>query len=272
MADEQQIGNEVRHKWGMVIDTDRCTGCQACVVACQAENNIPLNEERHFIRHRAMEWIRVERYWEGEFPNVKARYLPVLCQHCENAPCEPVCPVYAIQHSSEGLNVQTYNRCVGTRYCGNNCPYNIRMFNWEPPQWPDSLHSQLNSDVTVRTQGLIEKCSFCVQRINRSKRDEVKNGKPMADGDLQPACAQACPTNAIIFGDWKDPKSRVNQLAPDARNEKRSTDSRTYRLIEHFGTEPSVAYLMRVDPNAPAPRERATASVQFDRMLPVISG
>jgi Fe-S-cluster-containing dehydrogenase component len=121
------------YKWGMVIDVDRCTGCQACVVACQAENNIPINEEQRFVEHRAKEWIRIERYWEGEFPNVKARFLPVLCQHCENAPCEPVCPVNAIQHNSDGLNVQVYNRCVGTRYCGNNCPYNVRFFNfWEP--------------------------------------------------------------------------------------------------------------------------------------------
>ena len=157
--------------WGMVIDLDRCTGCQACVVACQAENNVPINEEQRFLEHRAKEWIRIERYWEGQYPDVKARFLPVLCQHCQNAPCEPVCPVYAIQHSSDGLNVQVYNRCVGTRYCGNNCPWNVRFFNWWEPEWPEPLTSQLNPDVTVRSKGLIEKCTFCLQRINRLAAD-----------------------------------------------------------------------------------------------------
>lgn len=257
------------HKWGMVVDVDLCTGCQACVVACQAENNIALNLEHHFVRNRGKQWIRIERYWEGEFPDVKARFLPVLCQHCENAPCEPVCPVYAIQHNSEGLNVQTYNRCIGTRYCANNCPYNVRVFNWEPPQWPESLHAQLNPDVTVRTQGLIEKCTFCIQRINRAKRDEAKSGRPMADGDLQPACAQACPTSALIFGDWKDPNSRVSRLARGTRH---------YKLLEQLGTEPNVVYLKKVDPNAP---ERpagghalgpAPTQAQYDRLLPVVEG
>jgi molybdopterin-containing oxidoreductase family iron-sulfur binding subunit len=235
------------HKWGMAIDLDRCTGCQACVVACQAENNVPINEEVRFLEGRAKAWIRVERYWEGEFPNVKARFMPVLCQHCGNAPCEPVCPVYATYHTSEGLNAQVYNRCIGTRYCANNCPYNVRFFNWWEPQWPEPLTSQLNPDVTVRSKGLIEKCTFCVQRINRAKREAKAAGRALADGELQPACAQTCPTDALIFGDWNDPDSRLNQLKRNPRG---------YRLLEQLGTEPAVLYLKKVDPGASDAEER----------------
>ncbi|HEV2123271.1 MAG TPA: 4Fe-4S dicluster domain-containing protein [Chloroflexota bacterium] len=226
----------------MVIDIDRCTGCQACVVACKAENNIPINTEEDFLQRRAKEWIRIERYWEGEFPNVKARFLPVLCQQCGNAPCEPVCPVYATYHNPEGLNAQIYNRCVGTRFCANNCPYDVRFFNWKDPEWPDPLDLQLNPDVTVRSKGIMEKCTFCVQRISRTKRDvEGREGRPIRDGELQPACAQTCPTDAIIFGDWADPNSRISILANDRRN---------YELLGHLGTEPTVVYLKKVDPNA----------------------
>jgi molybdopterin-containing oxidoreductase family iron-sulfur binding subunit len=177
----------------------------------------------------------------GEFPNIKARFLPVLCQHCQNAPCEPVCPVYAIYHSSDGLNVQVYNRCVGTRYCGNNCQWNVRFFNFEEPEWAEPLNWQLNPDVTIRTKGLIEKCTFCLHRINRSKREEKRTGQAIRDGDLQPACAQACPTDALIFGDLNDANSRVSRL---------SHDQREYKLMENLGTEPVVIYLKRVDPNA----------------------
>jgi molybdopterin-containing oxidoreductase family iron-sulfur binding subunit len=224
----------------MVVDLDRCTGCQACVVACQAENNIPINTEADFVDHRAKEWIRIERYWEGEFPDVKARFLPVLCQHCENAPCEPVCPVYATMHSDDGLNVQVYNRCVGTRYCANNCPYNVRFFNWGDPAWPEPLTFQLNPDVTVRGRGVMEKCTFCIQRITRARRDARQAGRPLRDGELQPACAQACPTSTLIFGDRSDPTSRVSRLAQDPRR---------YTLLDHYGTEPAVTYLKKVDPN-----------------------
>lgn len=242
------MGNS--YKWGMVIDVDRCTGCQACVVACQAENNIPINEEQRFVEHRAKEWIRIERYWEGEFPNVTARFLPVLCQHCENAPCEPVCPVNAIQHNSDGLNVQVYNRCVGTRYCGNNCPYNVRYFNFWEPDWPEPLGSQLNPDVTVRGRGIMEKCTFCVQRINRVKRDAARSGRTVRDGELQPACAQACPTDALVFGNWQDPSSRVNALTAQAR---------AYHLLEELGTAPAVVYLKAVEPTPLTVHEPASA-------------
>ncbi len=243
------------YKWGMVVDVDRCTGCQACVVACQAENNIPINEEQRFVEHRAKEWIRIERYWEGEFPDVKARFLPVLCQHCANAPCEPVCPVNAIQHNSEGLNVQVYNRCVGTRYCGNNCPYNVRFFNFWEPDWPEPLGSQLNPDVTVRSKGVMEKCTFCVQRINRVKREAARAGRTVRDGELQPACAQACPTNALVFGNWNDPASRINVLAR----------GRDYHLLEDLGTEPAVVYLKAVDaaPAAAATQPRNEVEGQW---------
>ncbi len=271
MAVEQktlgQPARESPHKWGMVVDVDLCTGCQACVVACQAENNIPINAEDTFVKHRAIQWIRIERYWEGTFPDVKARFIPVMCQHCDNAPCEPVCPVTAIQHSTDGLNVQTYNRCVGTRYCGNACPYVVRVFNWTPPQWPEPLNYQLNPDVTVRTQGLIEKCSFCIQRINRAKREETRNGRPMADGDLQVACAQACPTSAIVFGDWKDENSRISRLARGAR---------AYHMLDHLGTLPTVVYLKKVDPNyreaSPAEKHASEGQPVALRPLPMING
>ena len=240
---QPQAGAATIYDWGMVVDTDRCTGCQACVVACQAENNIPINDEAKYIERRAKEWIRIERYWEGEFPDVKARFLPVLCQHCQNAPCEPVCPVYATYHTTDGLNAQVYNRCIGTRYCANNCQWTVRFFNWTEPQWPEPLTAQLNPDVTVRTKGLIEKCTFCVQRINRARREAGAAGRTVADGELQPACAQACPTDALIFGNWKDQNSRINRLARDQRN---------YQLLGHLGTQPNVVYLKKVDPNASA--------------------
>ena len=225
-------------KWGMVVDNDRCTGCQACVVACQAENNISLNTEDRFHQRRAIEWIRIERYWEGEYPNVKAKFLPVLCQHCDNAPCEPVCPVFATYHNSEGLNVQVYNRCVGTRYCANNDPYQVRFFNFWEPQWPKTLENQLNPDVTVRTRGIMEKCTFCVQRIRRKERDLKNEGRDLVDGELKPACVQTCPTDALVFGNLKDPKSKVAKLAKSSRH---------YKLLESLGTEPNVIYLKKVD-------------------------
>ena len=228
-------------KWQMVVDIDKCTGCQACVIACQAENNVPLNSDEIFRQRRAMEWIRIERYWEGEFPDVKARFLPVLCQQCGSAPCEPVCPVFATYHNNEGLNVQVYNRCVGTRYCQNNCPYHVRFFNFWEPVWPEALRNQLNPDVTVRSRGIMEKCTFCVQRIRRGELDADREGREVRDGDIQPACSQACPTDALMFGDVKDPQSRVSQFA---------NDKRAFHLREQLGTEPNVIYLSKVDAEA----------------------
>ena len=231
--------------WGMVIDVDKCTGCQACVVACQSENNIPINEEAHFNQRRAIEWIRVERYWEGEFPDVKARFIPILCQHCDDAPCEPVCPVFATYHNEEGLNVQVYNRCVGTRFCSNNCPYHVRFFNFWEPAWPESLKNQLNPDVTVRSRGIMEKCTFCVQRIRRTTREAERDGAYLTDNDraLNPACVNACPTEALVFGDLNQPESRVAKIQDRELRE----NGRGYHMLESLGTNPSVVYLKKVD-------------------------
>lgn len=234
--------------WGMIVDIDKCTGCQACVVACQAENNIPINLEEHFNQRRAIEWIRIERYWEGEFPNVKARFIPVLCQHCADAPCEPVCPVYATYHNDQGLNVQVYNRCVGTRFCAQACPYHIRFFNFWEPSWPESLKNQLNPDVTVRSRGIMEKCSFCVQRIQRARRKAKREGRELQDGDreLNPACVNACPTEALVFGDFNNTESRVSRI----REKELAEEGRGYYLFESLDTKPSVVYLKKVDVRA----------------------
>ena len=226
----------MEHRWGMAIDLDRCTGCEACVAACHAENNLPLSDPDQAEKGRAFHWIRVDRYYEGEFPDVRVKYMPVLCQHCEEAPCEPVCPVYATYHNPEGLNVQVYNRCVGTRYCGNNCPYSVRFFNWFEPEWPAPLELQRNPDVAVRPGGVMEKCTFCIQRIQRVKRDAKAESRPVADGEVQPACVQSCPAEAMTFGDLNDPESKVSRLAASGR---------ATRLLEDLGAKPKVFYLQR---------------------------
>jgi len=177
------------HHWGMAIDLDLCTGCQACVVACRAENNIPSVGEEEIVRGRSLHWIRIERYWRGEEPYLQAHFMPLLCQQCQHAPCEPVCPLYASVHEvSEGLNVQVYNRCIGTRLCAINCPYKVRQFNWFDPDFPEPLTEQLNPDVTVRRRGIMDKCSFCIQRIRRAREEAA--GGAIPDGTVQPACVQ----------------------------------------------------------------------------------
>jgi Fe-S-cluster-containing dehydrogenase component len=231
---EENSNNGNGRRWAMVIDLDRCTGCQACVVACNAENNIPVVNEAEAAKGRWMNWIHIERYWEGEYPNVKARFMPVLCQQCSEAPCEPVCPVYATYHTVEGLNAQIYNRCIGTRFCGSACPYKVRTFNWFDPVFPEPLTEQLNPHVTVRSRGIMEKCTFCVQRIRQVEELAKAEQRPVADGEVQPACAQTCPPGAIIFGDMNDPESRVSQL---------TRSSRSFRLLEELGTDPAVIYL-----------------------------
>ena len=231
--------NEQGHKWTMIVDLDKCNGCNACVVACHAENNVPIASEEEVIRGRGMHWIRIERYWEGEYPDIQARFIPVFCQQCGEAPCEPVCPTYASYHSTEqNVNVQVYNRCVGTRYCGNNCPYNVRMFNWWTPQWDGPLSEQLNPDVTVRSVGVMEKCTFCIQRIRRGENQATAENRDLRDGEVQPACAQACPSRALVFGDLYDPESRVSEMLPEERQ---------FKLLEHLGTEPAVYYLKGED-------------------------
>jgi anaerobic selenocysteine-containing dehydrogenase/Fe-S-cluster-containing dehydrogenase component len=230
-------------RWGMAIDLARCTGCQACVTACYAENNIPTVGEEEIYRGRELTWIRIERYWEGgEEPGepVSARFIPMLCQHCTNAPCEPVCPVYAAYHTPDGLNGQVYNRCVGTRYCANNCPYKVRYFNWYKynlTAWPEPLHLQLNPDVTVRARGVMEKCTFCIQRIRGVQNDARLENRPIRDGDIVTACAQACPSDAIVFGDVNDPGSRVARLHQDPRG---------YRVLDDLNTRSAITYLAKV--------------------------
>ena len=221
------------YRWGMAVDLDRCTGCEACVTACHAENNIPTAGADQASRGRAMHWLRVERYWEGEFPEVELKFRPVLCQQCDNAPCEPVCPTYASSHNEDGLNAQVYNRCIGTRYCANACEYNVRFFNWNSPEWEKPLHLQLNPDVSVREVGVMEKCTFCIQRINAGK---IAAGAELKDGDIKPACVQSCTANAMVFGDLNDPESTVSRLARSARG---------HKLLEDLGTLPKITYLQR---------------------------
>ncbi|HXR97430.1 MAG TPA: molybdopterin dinucleotide binding domain-containing protein [Terriglobales bacterium] len=231
----------VNHRWGMAIDLDSCIGCNACQAACYAENNIAIWGRSSALSHREMTWIRVELF-EGDkdHPSTELhpdlRFLPIPCQQCGNAPCEYVCPTFAAYHTDEGLNGQVYNRCVGTRYCSNNCIYKVRRFNWYTPQWPEPLNQQLNPDVTVRAKGVMEKCTFCVQRITQVELDAETNHRPMRDGDIQTACQQTCPTNAIVFGDLLDSSSRVARLA---------ADNRGYGLFADENTYPAVTYLKK---------------------------
>lgn len=226
------------HHWGMAIDLTSCIGCSACSVSCQAENNVPVVGKDEVLRHREMHWMRIDRYLSGKGDEVSADYQPMFCQQCDNAPCEGVCPVLATVHSTEGLNQQVYNRCVGTRYCANTCPYKVRRFNWFDYPREDTLANQsLNPDVTVRTRGVMEKCSFCAQRIQEAKSEAKRTGAPLADGDIQVACQQSCPTQAIVFGDMNDPESRVAKL---------SQRQRSYRVLEELNVKPSVRYLGRI--------------------------
>jgi Fe-S-cluster-containing dehydrogenase component len=223
-------------KWGLAVDLDRCTGCGACVTACHAENNIPTVGPEQAGRGRAMHWLRVERYWEGDFPDVRLKFRPVMCQQCDAAPCEPVCPTYASHHTEEGLNAQVYNRCIGTRYCANACPYNVRFFDFFHPQWPKPLHLQLNPDVSIREVGVMEKCTFCIQRISAAQIEAKANQREVADGEIKPACVQGCAARALVFGDLNDAESEVARLARQSRGTK---------LLEDLGTLPNVTYLER---------------------------
>ena len=229
-----------KHRWAMVIDLQRCIGCGACAVACYAENNIPVIGKEQVGGGREMAWLRVPPY---RVPGSPLRYawLPMHCQHCDAAPCEPVCPVFAAVHSEEGLNAQIYNRCIGTRYCSNNCPYKVRRFNWINLQWQKPLDMQLNPEVTVRTRGVMEKCTFCVQRIRQGEYRASRERRKIRDGEIVTACAQSCPARVFTFGDLLDPESEVSRLT--------RSDPRRYQLLDELNTKPAVTYLRRVQPD-----------------------
>jgi molybdopterin-containing oxidoreductase family iron-sulfur binding subunit len=225
------------HRWAMTIDLARCTGCGACAVACYAENNVPVVGEEQIRRGRQMAWLRIIPYRDDENPR-QLGFLPLLCQQCDAAPCEPVCPVFASVHNEEGLNAQVYNRCIGTRYCSNNCPYKVRRFNWLNTMWAKPLEWQLNPDVSVRSRGVMEKCTFCIQRIREVELQAKREGRPVRDGEIQPACAQSCPTRAFAFGDLLDRNSEVSRLTRG--------DPRRYHVLEELNTKPAVTYLRRI--------------------------
>ena len=230
------------HHWAMSVDLNACTGCSGCVVGCQAENNVPVVGKVEIRKNRGMQWIRIDRYLSGSNDkpdaNPAVTFQPMMCQHCDNAPCETVCPVLATVHSSEGLNVQAYNRCVGTRYCANNCPYKVRRFNWFDYAHEDPVQNLvLNPDVAVRSRGVMEKCSMCVQRIYEAKHIAKQENRPLADGDIQPACAQSCPSNAIVFGDLNDPSSQISKLVKAGRN---------FKALGELGVAPSVNYMTKI--------------------------
>ncbi len=237
-------------QWAMVIDLAKCTGCSACVIACQVENNVPVVGRDEVQRRREMHWMRIDRYYKGDHDDVTVAHQPMLCHHCENAPCEAVCPVLATVHTEEGLNAQVYNRCVGTRYCANNCPYKVRRFNWFNYPHEDPVENLvLNPNVTVRTRGVMEKCSFCVQRIQEETIAAQKDGALPADGVIQTACQQSCPAQAIVFGDRNQPESAVAQARENPRH---------YLVLEELNVRPSVGYLTLVRDRAPGDSSEAS--------------
>jgi molybdopterin-containing oxidoreductase family iron-sulfur binding subunit len=259
------------HKWGMAIDLNKCIGCNACSVACYSENNLAVVGPDRFSRNQAMHWMRIERYWDepdighllpaSDYLEKGGSFLPMNCQQCMAATCEPVCPVAATFHTPDGLNAQVYNRCIGSRYCSNNCPYRLRYFNfWSyyDVSWPAPLNLQLNPDLTVRDKGVMEKCTFCVQRIRVAKDKAYMANRKLGDFEFQTACQQSCPTAAIVFGDLKDPESKVSQMwasyqvhlneveIDQPEYEKKDPALRGYRVLEELNTDPKVMFLERV--------------------------
>ncbi|MBE7245125.1 MAG: 4Fe-4S dicluster domain-containing protein, partial [Actinomycetospora chiangmaiensis] len=229
-------------QWGMAIDLDACIGCNACVTACQAENNIPVVGREEVARGRWLGWIRIDRYYEGDLDAPATHFQPVPCMHCEAAPCEVGCPVEATLHDSEGLNLQVYNRCVGTRTCQSYCPYKVRRFNYLDYSggMPPVTQQQRNPDVTVRARGVMEKCTYCIQRIAEARIDSAKDAHaPIPDGTVETACQGACPTRAITFGNVADPQSQVSAAKRDPRD---------YALLGHLNTKPRTTYLAALGP------------------------
>jgi len=244
------VGSEERvlqNKWGMSIDLNSCIGCNACIVSCYAENNIPVVGREQVKIGRDMQWLRIDTYFEGDLHSPKAHFQPMLCQHCESAGCEQVCPVGATVHTPEGINTMVYNRCVGTRYCSNNCMYKVRRFNWLLYSYngedydQESLKFMRNPDVSVRSRGVMEKCSYCIQRIERVKIEADKENRAIRDGEVVTACEQACPTGAIVFGNMNDPKARVT---------KRKAEERDYQVLADLDYRPRTSYTAGViNPN-----------------------
>jgi molybdopterin-containing oxidoreductase family iron-sulfur binding subunit len=230
------------HKWAMAIDLNSCTGCQACITACSAENNVAVVGKEQIARGRELMWIRLERYYDEKDGTVAVSHVPMMCQQCGAAPCESVCPVYATYHNPEGLNAMIYNRCVGTRYCSNNCPYKVRAFNWYSYKFPAPLNWQLNPDVTVRDKGVMEKCTFCIQRILEGKGYAKDENRPLKDLEILTACQQSCPTQSIVFGDLMDENSQVSKLSRSGQ--------RRYWALNDLNTKPAITYLKKVEREA----------------------
>ena len=227
-------------RWGMVIDLDRCTACQACTIACRAENNIPFAEPAEAEKGRVISWNQVISFVEGERPGGAPRYIPMPCMHCDHTPCVQVCPVKATYKNQEGLVAQIYNRCIGCRYCTVACPYTRRFFNWYDPSWPEVMKRQMNPEVSIRPKGVVEKCTFCIQRLRELQERAKKEKRAIRDDEVirLPACCQTCPSEARYFGDLDDPTSTVSKLAQSRR---------AFRLQEALGTHPKVIYLAEGD-------------------------
>ena len=225
-------------RWGMVIDLDRCTGCGACMAACHQENNLTAVGPEESSRDRAFHWLRLLPEVSGSGADVKVRYIPQPCVHCDDPPCVRVCPVHATYLGEEGIVAQIYSRCIGCRYCVAACPYNAKVFNWYEPEWPGDLKRGANPDVSLRGKGVVEKCTFCHHRVVKAREETRAAGREMQDGDVTPACAESCPPRAIVFGDLDDPTSRVSEM---------TRSPRTFRLHADLGTKPKVYYLAERD-------------------------
>ncbi len=223
-------------RWGMVIDLDKCSGCRACETACAAENNIPIIGEAQTAMGRGMSWMKVLTQVSGTFPKTRTEFVPRPCMQCDNPPCTKVCPVNATHKAEDGIVAQIYARCIGCRYCANACPYSVKYFNYYEPRWPRSMERRLNPDVSVRPKGVVEKCTFCHHRLQKARERARAENRPLSEPDFQPACAESCPSAAIMFGDLDNPNHRVHELARGPR---------ASRMLEDLATQPKVFYLKK---------------------------